>query len=132
MAGSKSDYLEQKLLDHTFNKAAFSAPANLYVALFTVAPTDAGGGTEVSGNAYARVSTAAANWTRTGSSMANNGSVTFPKANGGNWGTVVAFGIFDAATVGNLLYWGDLTVNKDINDQDTAVFEASSLTVTED
>ncbi len=46
MAGF-SDYLEDKVLDHVFGGNAYTAPATLYVALYTVAPTDTGGGTEV-------------------------------------------------------------------------------------
>ena len=53
MAGF-SDYLEDKVLDHVFGGNAYTAPSTLYVALYTVAPTDTGGGTEVSGGAYAR------------------------------------------------------------------------------
>ena len=53
MAGF-SDYLEDKVLDHVFGGTAYTAPTTLYVALYTVAPTDTGGGTEVSGGAYAR------------------------------------------------------------------------------
>ena len=49
-----SDYLEDKVLEHVFGGNAFTAPSTLYVALFTVAPSDTGGGTEVSGGAYAR------------------------------------------------------------------------------
>ena len=49
-----SDYLEDKVLDHVFGGNAFTAPTTLYVALYTVAPSDTGGGTEVSGGAYAR------------------------------------------------------------------------------
>ena len=54
MAGSFSDYLEDKLLKHTFTNTAYTSPTALYVALFTAAPTDAGGGTEISGSAYVR------------------------------------------------------------------------------
>ena len=55
MAGF-SDYLEDKVLDHVFGGTAYTAPATLYVALYTVAPDDTGGGTEVTttGTAYAR------------------------------------------------------------------------------
>ena len=53
MAGF-SDYLEDKVLDHVFGGTAYTAPTTHYVALYTVAPTDTGGGTEVSGGAYAR------------------------------------------------------------------------------
>ena len=51
MAGF-SDYLEDKVLDHVFGGTAYTAPSTLYVALYTVAPTDTGGGTEVSGGGY--------------------------------------------------------------------------------
>jgi len=52
MAGF-SDYLEDKVLDHVFGGNSYTAPGALYVALFTVAPSDTGGGTEVTGGAYA-------------------------------------------------------------------------------
>jgi hypothetical protein len=53
MAG-KSDYLENKILDHVLRNTAYTSPTTVYVGLYTAAPTDAGGGTEVSGNGYAR------------------------------------------------------------------------------
>ena len=49
-----SDYLENKVLGHVFGGTAYTAPTTLYVALYTVAPSDTGGGTEVSGGGYAR------------------------------------------------------------------------------
>lgn len=45
---SKSDYLENKLLDHQLGKTSYTMPT-VYVGLFTAAPSDSGGGTEVSG-----------------------------------------------------------------------------------
>lgn len=38
------------------------------------------------------------------STISNGSTVTFPQATG-SWGTVIAFGLYDAATVGNLLAW---------------------------
>lgn len=134
MAGSKTDALEQRILDHIFKNGAtpaLGALATLYVALYTVAPTDSTAGTEVTGGAYARASVAAAGWTRTGSQIANNADVTFATATA-NWGTVVAFGILDASTGGNFLYWGDISPTKVVNNGDTAKFSANQLTVTED
>ena len=55
MAGF-SDYLEDKVLDHVFGGNAYTAPGTHYVALYTVAPTDTGGGTEVTGGSYTRQS----------------------------------------------------------------------------
>jgi len=131
MAGSKSDYLENKVLDHVFGKSSYTAPT-IYVALFTAAPTDAGGGTEVSGGSYARVETEAADWnTASGGATSNANEITFPEATE-DWGEVVAFALFDAASGGNMLYWGDLSANKTVNSGDTAKFAAGDLDVTED
>jgi hypothetical protein len=38
-------------------------------------------------------------------SVTNGSVVTFPAATGAGFGTVIAFGLYDAATVGNLLEW---------------------------
>lgn len=143
---AKTDYLENKLIDHVFRGQNYTPPATLHIGLFTVAPTDAVGGTEVSGGGYARVAVTSslANWAGTqsaGSTTASNGTsgttsnnaaITFP-APTANWGTVVAFGIFDAATGGNLLVYANLTVNKTINNGDAAPsFAPGALTFQED
>lgn len=114
MAISFSDYLEAKVLNYVFGAQAFSAPATIYAALFTAAPTDAGGGTEVTGGSYARVaitnnSTNFPNATGTNPTTKQNGTqITFPTATA-NWGTVVAAGLYDANAAGNLLAWSPLT-----------------------
>ena len=51
---SFSNYLENKVLLHVFGATAYTAPATLYVGLFTSNPGETGGGTEVSGGSYAR------------------------------------------------------------------------------
>lgn len=132
MAGSLSDFLENELLDHVFGGAAYSAPATLYVGLYTVAPTDAGGGTEVTGGSYARVAVTANNTNfpaASGGAIANGTAITFPTATA-SWGTVVALGIFDASTSGNLLAWADLAVNKTVASGDTASFAIGDLDIT--
>jgi len=133
MAGSMSDYLENEILDHILGGADYARPATVYVALYTVAPTDAGGGTEVTGGSYARVAVTnnATNWPAAASGAKANGTAfAFPTATA-SWGTVVAFGIFDAATVGNLLYWGDLTVSKVVGSGDTASFAIGDIDITQ-
>ena len=134
MAGSKSNFLENELLDHVLGAAAYTAPATVYIALFTAAPTDAGGGTEVSGGSYARVSVTNndTNWPAAASGVKNNGAeITFPTASA-NWGTIVAMGIFDAASGGNLLFWGDLSQNVVIDTSDTFTFPIGNVEITED
>lgn len=110
---SKTQYLEDKLLSWAKGTAFPAAPATIYLALFTAAPTDvAATGTEVSGNAYARqaitwgaITQAAAG---TGDSIANSAAVLFPAATPAGY-TVVAVGVYDALTVGNLLWYGAIT-----------------------
>lgn len=134
MAGSFADFLENELLDHVFGAAAYSAPATLYVGLYTATPSDAGGGTEVSGGAYERVSVTnnATNFpAASGGAKANGTAITFPQASA-SWGTVSQFGIFDASTAGNLLVWGDLTASKTIDSGDTASFAIGELDITLD
>jgi hypothetical protein len=131
---SKSDYLENKILDLILGNTAFSLAGPLYIGLYTAPPTDAGGGTEVSGGSYARVSVTqnTTNWPNaSGGSKSNGAAVTFPTATA-SWGTVSHFGIFDASTAGNLLRWGALSASKTIGSGDTASFAAGALTVTED
>jgi hypothetical protein len=131
MAGF-SDYYESKVLDHMLRGTAFTPPATVYVALFTAAPTDAGGGTEVSGGGYARQSvTFGAPSGTAPTQIANSADVTFPVATA-SWGTVVAFGLFDASTAGNLLAWDNLTASKQIDVNDQAKFAAGDLKVTLD
>jgi hypothetical protein len=136
---SKSNYLENAVIDHVLRGVAFPAlGTNLFVALFTAAPSDAGGGTEVTGGAYARVAVARATtaWAapadNAGSQQtSNSAAVTFPTPTA-NWGTVVAIGIFDAATLGNLLYHAALGTSRTINNGDTAPsFPVGALTVAE-
>ena len=137
-----SDYLENKLIDQIFRGQAFTFPGTLYVGLLTAAPSDTGGGTEVSGNAYARVAVtnSLANWagsqgagttvasSGTTGTTSNNGTITFPTPSAG-WGTVVAFGIYDASSAGNLLFYGTLSISKTINTGDTVTFPAAALSI---
>lgn len=130
MAGSFSDYLEDAVIDHILKTTTYTQATNLFVALFTAAPTDTGGGTEVTGGSYARVVNNS--WdAASGGTADNTSTVTFAAATS-NWGTVVAFALFDASAAGNMLLWADLTANKSITTGDTAVFSAGDIDVTLD
>lgn len=127
MAGF-SDYLETKVLNHVFGGTSYTAPTTLYVALYTAAPSDSGGGTEVttSGTAYARQSMA---FTTSGGTTSNTSAVEYATATA-DYGTVVAMGIFDASTSGNLLAYGTLTTSKSVSSGDVFRFNASAVDVT--
>ena len=103
-------------------------PTDWYLALYTVAPTDAGGGTEVSGTAYVRK---AATFTVSGNTASNSAAVEWPTA-GGSWGTVVAVGVFDALSGGNLIAYGALTTNKTIDTGDVFRIPSGDLDITLD
>ena len=128
MAGSFTDYLEDKILKHVFTNTAYTAPSTIYVGLFTVAPSDTGGGTEVSGGSYARKS-AAFSVSGTGTLATNSAAVEFDVATG-TWGTIVAIALFDALTTGNMIAWADLTASKSITSGDVLRIPAGDLDVT--
>lgn len=133
MAG-KADFLENELLDHVLGNAAYAAPATVDVALYTAAPTDAGGGTEVSGGSYARkaVTNNATNWPAASGGAKSNGTAITFAAPTANWGTIVAFAIFESGN-NNMLYWGLITPNKTVNNGDPAPsFAVGDLDITED
>ena len=123
---SFSDYLETKVLDHVFAGTAYTAPATLYVALFTAAPSDSGGGTEVSGGGYARQTIA---FTTSGDTTSNNAAVEFPTATA-NYGTVTHVGIYDASSAGNLMAWAALTSSKTIETGDVFRIPSGDLDIT--
>ena len=112
-----TDYAEPLLLDHFMNKETFTSP-DTFVALYTTVPSDTGGGTEVTGGAYAReqvfekTSGSTPRWTAAVAAapafvVDNAQAVAFTQATA-NWGIVKGWSIMDALTVGNFLWWGPL------------------------
>ena len=124
-----SNYLENKLIDHSLGTTAYTAPSAVYVALFTSDPTDAGTGTEVSGGGYARQSATFA--AASSGSASTNATVTFPTATA-NYGTVTHVGIYDASSAGNLLFHGAVTTSKTIETGDTFQISSGNLTISLD
>ena len=129
-----SDYLEDSIINAVFRGTTFpAAPANVYVALFTAAPSDSGGGTEVTGGSYTRVAvTTSGGWAATSGGNGrtyNLSTISFPTATA-TWGTIVAFGIFDASTNGNLLFYGNLVFSRAVNNGDSVLFQAGQLQIT--
>lgn len=124
-----SDYAEKLLLDWMMTTGAATRPTTWFLALYTAPPSDAGGGTEVAGNGYARRPIAFAAASTPGGSTNNTAIVDFTAA-GGNWGTVTHVGIHTAATGGSLLWHGAMAAPKTINDGDTLSFAVGAVNVT--
>lgn len=100
--GSKTDYLENKILDHVLRNTAYTSPTTIYIALLTADPTDAGTQTnEVSGSNYARE---VITFDAPVSGVTQNTALVQFNTPSGSWGTVSHWAVADALTVGNYLY----------------------------
>jgi hypothetical protein len=128
-----SNYLENKVLDHTLRNAEFTQPGNLFIGLFknnSLTNLEAGTLTDevptAGGTNYARKPVtfgAAASGTAT-----NSATVTFDAAQA-EWGTITAIAILDTITAGNVLFYGNLTTAKLIENGDTIQFVTNNVTV---
>jgi hypothetical protein len=128
-----SNYLENKVLDHVLTATAYTQPTTRYLGLFkntsgnAAANLEAGTLTdEISGGSYARQTVAFA--AASNGTSATNATVTFPAATA-NWGTVTHVAVMDAATSGNVLFWGAVTTAKTIETGDTFQVSSGNLTV---
>lgn len=125
----KNNFLKDTIINEVLRNTDYTPAATVYLALYTSAPTDSGGGTEVSGNGYARQAIAFDAPSPAGQTQ--NTDLESFTASGGNFGTIVAFSIHDALTVGNFLYWGNLDTSRVINDGDTLEWAIGAVQVDE-
>jgi len=126
--GSLTDYFENKVIGHVFSGVAWTPPATFYASLFTVAPGEAGGGTEAVAGGYARM---AFTCTTAGSVAWNALSLEFPMATVDH-GNIVAVGVHDLLTGGNLCAFHVLAVPLSYNTDETIRIPAGQLTITLD
>lgn len=141
MAGSKANYLENKVAAEVLGATAFSAPATVYFGLWTTAGslTDAFNGASVNETtygAYARVSKTnnTTNFSGTTSPRTNSTAITYPQSTSGSQ-TVNQVGVLDgnAGTSGdNGLLWADLTAARTIDSGETPEFAVSAFSYSED
>jgi hypothetical protein len=122
-----SDHLENEILDHILGTGSYTMPSTVRIGLSTGSFGDDASGTELSGSGYARqaITFAAAS----SASAATNATVTFPTATG-SWGSIGFWGIFDAASGGNLLLHGAFASAKTIGSGDVLRINSGDLTVT--
>lgn len=126
-----SNFLENKLLDHTLRVAAYTQPSGLWIALFTADPGEAGSFTSevgTSGTAYSRKSVTFA--AASSGTSATNATVTFDAATA-SWGTISHVAVVDSATAGagNVLFYGAVTTSKSIDTGDTFQITSGNLTI---
>lgn len=125
MSGDFSDHAETLLLRFLFTADDLAAerPTQWYAALFSTAPSDAGGGTEIDGPGYARQ---VATFTVTGALAANDTPIEFTAT--GVWDDVTHGALFDAPTGGVLLAWKVLPAAYPMENGRKLVFEAGAFT----
>ena len=122
-----SDYLENEILDHILRNAAYTPASTVYIGLSTGSFADGNSGTELSGNSYARQSIAFD--AASGGTTDNTSAIDFPTATG-SWGAVSHWGLFDAATSGNLLIHGAFSASKTVASGDILRIAAGELDIT--
>jgi len=127
MSSKKSSYLATKVIDHVCNKAAYTAPATLYLALYTSDPTKADVGTEVAGGSYARKSITLGS--SSGGEIASTNSQAFTSMPAT---TVTHWGIRDASSGGNLLYFGSFDIPVAVTGGSTFTVASGDLTIKEE
>lgn len=142
MANAASNYLENATLDFWLggNVGTYTSPSTLYVALFHGTAGDATTSGTVLYNLENGTLTdeiTLGNYSRqtvtfgspSGGSISNNSTVTFPTATANYDGTVTCLAVMDAATGGNVLFYGQLTVAKSVTTGDTFQVAISNLQV---
>lgn len=137
-------FLRNKITDAVLRGIPYTAPATLYVALYTSVPAnpDDAEWVEVTGGNYARVaiSSSTANWSGTqgeGTTTASTGSgpssnnipITFP-APTDVWGLITHWRLMDSATGGNPMIMGTLKNARTVlNGSPTPKFAAGDLLI---
>ena len=137
-ANAATNYLERRLLHFLFknNSLSFSSPGDsIYVGLATAVSTaETGSVTEATFTNYARQQVTSSNWTLVGSdstdqqTATNAANIEFP-ASGGTNNTITHVIIADAASSGNILFVGQLDVQKVIESGDIFRINAGNLTI---
>jgi hypothetical protein len=126
---SASNYQENLVLDFSLGSGT---PATVYLSLHTADPGETGAN-ETTGTNYARksVTNNSTNWPAASSGVKLlHVAQSFATPGAGGWGTVTYFGIWDAASAGNFMFGGQLTISKTINQDDAVSFAIDALSVT--
>jgi hypothetical protein len=128
---AKSYYLDNSVLAAVLTNTTYTSPTTVYAALLTTVPTNPAptGLVEVSGGSYARQ--AVTFGVPSLGVTQNTAIVSFPTCTSPAWGTINGVALYDAATGGNLLYYGTVGTPKIVGVGDTIRFAMGSLSVTE-
>lgn len=135
MAGSASNYLEEKYINAAFRGETFPVPTGLYLALYTASPGEAGGANEVTASWYARQDMAQGGAIATAftppadGTTANAKNILFPAVTTAAI-TITHVALHDALTGGNMLYYTDLVQAKTLQVGDVFSVPVSGMSIT--
>ena len=124
MAGF-STYLKNALVNASMRNVAYTSVTPIYIALFTGNPNT--GGSEVSGGSYVRK---AITFIAPTLGVTNNALVINFPVSTGIWGNISYFGVMDALTVGNLLYFGELSTHRNLILGDSVSVPVGNIIIT--
>jgi len=131
--GSFTNYFEKNILNAIGGNDAPIASTTMWMALFTVAPSDASGGTEATGGSYARKSTGAwSTCTDSGGSIYNVATITYATSSNTWGGSLTHFAMLTDSATGSMIAWGTLTAARTIATNDVAAFAVGSVTISLD
>lgn len=133
-----STYMSNKIIDHVLRNTAYTPTASVYIALYKSSPTKTwGGGLEVSGTGYSRVTVTGGFSlitppSDTGQSSIigarNSANITFPTSLS-NWGIVTHVAVMNAASSGSVLFFGELDTPKSIYEGEIFTISAGDLKI---
>lgn len=145
---SAKDGFENNIMKHIFQNASIpsigdasglqpsAAAGNLYLALYTVTPSDSASGNECDYDGYARVGVArtASGFAVSGNTVTNASALAFPQCVSGNADVAVGFSLNtdSVANVDDAILWGALSSNLTISQGTTPRFEIGDLTINVD
>jgi hypothetical protein len=143
MPGFKGNTFQSDLIKYVLGNVSYTPPASFFVALFTQEfdkeedPVDdtLSLSFEVSGTGYSRIEypNDATSWTGDDGTRSNVEEITFPQA-GALWGTIRSWALMDTSVGGdgsNIIYFGNLTTPKLVDDQDIVKFNAGGIQISE-
>jgi hypothetical protein len=142
MAGSKSNYLENRVINTIVGASTtITVPSTYWIGLWasTMNDTfDAGSTGECLGTGYDRVpitNTTSTGWTKATAGIVTNKSViVFTTNAAADWGTIRCFALLDTSSTasGNVYFWGDLTSPQTIAAGNIVRFTTGAITLAED
>jgi hypothetical protein len=132
MAGKFTTAYDNKLMDHLLGGSALSQLANVYLAIYSTAPTGKDDvGVEMASSTRLTIPNNSSNWNAAANGEKHN-LLTLQMANITWSGTVAAIGLFDAASAGTRIFYATATTPRAYSAGDTVQWNPGDISFTND